>query len=235
MSSLDDVDLMNGEIESTDARQQRFSAIELLFAITAMFVLFPLIENLQAGALIESILLSIVLVSAVLAISAERRVFIIAALLAVPTLIARWIHLVRPTILPPEVFLIGGVLLVVFIIANLLRFVLRAPFVTTEVLCASLSVYLLLALAWTLGYWLVAELVPDAFAFNASVKGEMSIKGFDGLYFSIVTLSTLGYGDISPVAKVARMLAAMEAITGPLYLAVLIARLVAMRATPKSL
>ena len=96
MSSLDDVDLMNGEIESTDARQQRFSAIELLFAITAMFVLFPLIENLQAGALIESILLSIVLVSAVLAISAERRVFIIAALLAAEPGLHHRRHLLQP-------------------------------------------------------------------------------------------------------------------------------------------
>ena len=60
------------------------------------------------------------------------------------------------------------------------------------------------------------------------------MKGFNGLYFSFITLSTVGYGDITPVSKVARMLAAMEAITGLLYVAVLIARLVAIQATPKS-
>ena len=52
-------------------------------------------------------------------------------------------------------------------------------------------------------------------------------------YFSFITLTTVGYGDIAPVAKVARMLAVMEAITGVLYMAVLISRLVgAYSSTP---
>ena len=214
--------------------QSRFSAIELLIAITAMFILFPFIEPLRSATLIESILITIVLVSAVLAVSGRRQVLIIAAILALPTLLARWIHYFRPDFLPPEVFLVGATAVVVFVIANLLRFVLTAPSASTEVLCAGISAYLLLGLAWTFAYWLVAELIPDAFAFNASIKGEMSIKGVDGLYFSLITLTTLGYGDISPVSKVARMLAAMEAVTGPLYLAVLIAHLVAVRAAPKA-
>src|SRR5262249_1456522 len=190
---------------------------------------------LRSGVLIESILFTIVLLSAIMAISGEVRILITGALLGLPTVIARWLTYSRPDVVPPELFLVGGIIFVVFVIANLLRFVMTAPSVTMEVLCAGISAYLLLALAWMFAYWLVAEIVPDAFAFNASLKGEMSIKGFDGLYFSIVTLTTLGYGDISPVSKVARMLAAMEAITGPLYLAVLIARLVALRPAPKSL
>ena len=104
----------------------------------------------------------------------------------------------------------------------------------TEVLCASISAYLLLGLLWTLGYWLIAELIPDAFAFNASTVADRSMKGLNGLYFSFITLSTVGYGDITPVSKVARMLAAAEATTGLLYVAVLIARLVALHATRKS-
>ncbi len=60
------------------------------------------------------------------------------------------------------------------------------------------------------------------------------MSGFTGFYFSFVTLSTVGYGDITPVSKVARMLAAMEAMTGLLYVAVLIARLVSLYSSPKS-
>ena len=220
--------------ENTGVRQGRFSSIELLCAITAMFVIFPFVEPLRSGALIESILLTVVLISAVLAVASRKRVLIVAAVLALPTLLARWVHHFRPDLIPPEIFLVGAIAVVVLVIASLLRFVMAAPAVNMEVLCAGISAYLLLAVAWTFGYWLVTELVPDAFAFNASIKGEMSIKGVDGLYFSLVTLSTLGYGDISPVSKVARMLAGMEAITGPLYLAVLIARLVALRAVPRS-
>jgi voltage-gated potassium channel Kch len=220
-------------VESTEVRRRRYSGIELLIAIVALFVFYPFIENLRSAGLIESILLTIVLISAIVTISAEKSVLVIAIILAVPTLVGRWINYGHPHSLSAEIYLISAIVFVVFIIANLMRYILTAPEITVEVICESLCVYLLLALAWTFAYWLVAEIVPDAFAFNASIKGTMTIKGFDGLYFSIVTLSTLGYGDISPVAKAARMLAGMEALCGPLYMAVLIARLVATRAVPK--
>jgi hypothetical protein len=213
---------------------RRFSAIELLVALVALFVSFPFIESLPSGALIESILLTVVLVSALLAIATRRRILIVAALLSLPALIGRWLNHYRPDLVPPEVFLIGGIVFVLFVVGNLLRFVLNAPSVNTEVLCASISAYLLLGLLWTLGYWLIAALIPDAFAFNASTVADRSMKGLNGLYFSFITLSTVGYGDITPVSKVARMLAAAEATTGLLYVAVLIARLVALHATRKS-
>jgi hypothetical protein len=227
---------MNGtlQFELTNPLLRRFSAIELLVILAALLVSFPFFDTLRANGLIESILLTLVLISAVLAIARGRRTVIIATLLAVPTLAARWINHYRPDLVSAEIFLIGGILFVVFVIANLLRFVLKAPSVNTEVLCASISAYLLLGLLWTFGYWLVAEIIPDAFAFNSSTAVDSSMKGFNGLYFSFITLSTVGYGDITPVSKVARMLAAMEAITGLLYVAVLIARLVAIQATPKS-
>jgi hypothetical protein len=60
------------------------------------------------------------------------------------------------------------------------------------------------------------------------------MQGFNAFYFSFVTLSTVGYGDITPVSKVARMLAALEAMTGLLYVAVLIARLVSLYSAPGS-
>ncbi|PYL60471.1 MAG: hypothetical protein DMF31_04465 [Verrucomicrobia bacterium] len=108
------------------------------------------------------------------------------------------------------------------------------PPVTSEVLCASISAYLMLGLIWTLAYWLVDRLTPGgAFSFNTNT-GEHSINGFTGFYFSFITLSTAGYGDITPVSKIARWLAAMEAMTGLLYVAVLIARLVSLYSTPKS-
>jgi hypothetical protein len=80
----------------------------------------------------------------------------------------------------------------------------------------------------------VAAISPTAFAFNTTTGAKESMHGFNAFYFSFVTLSTVGYGDITPVSKVARMLAAMEAMTGLLYVAVLIARLVALYSSPKS-
>src|SRR5262245_6222859 len=108
-----------------------------------MFVLFPFVEHLRSAALIESILLTIVLISAVVAVASDKRVLIVALVLAVPTLLARWVHHFRPDLLPPEIFLVGGIALVVLVIASLLRFVMTASSVSTEVLSAGISAYLL--------------------------------------------------------------------------------------------
>src|SRR6266576_1203656 len=215
-------------------RFHRFSTVELLIALALLFFFFPFVEEVKCGDIIVSILLSLVLLSAVLAVADRKRVLVIAVALAVPAIAGRWISHFRPDLVPPPVFLTAGLVLIAFVVANLLRFVLRAPSVNVEVLCASISAFLMLGLLWTVAYWLVDQLDPGAFAFNTN-EGRQSISGFNAFYFSFVTLSTVGYGDITPVSKVARMLAAMEAMTGLLYVAVLIARLVALYSTPKSL
>jgi hypothetical protein len=131
-------------------------------------------------------------------------------------------------LIPTEVFLVTGLLFIIYVVAHLLGFILRAPRVNSEVLCAGISTYLLLGLSWSFAYLLVAQLAPAAFFLNNGTTTGHSLQGADAFYFSLVTLSTVGYGDIIPVSNVARMLAAMEAITGSLFVAVLIARLVAL-------
>ena len=114
-------------------------------------------------------------------------------------------------------------------------YLLRSTRVTAEVLFAAVSVYLLLALLWAVFYALVDMAWPHAFATAQSLQKENVF-----LYFSIVTQSTLGYGDIVPVHRVARLLASVQAIVGQIYLTVLVAALVGMhiserlRGTPKS-
>jgi hypothetical protein len=87
-------------------------------------------------------------------------------------------------------------------------------------------VYLLLGMVWAQAYVLVAQITPDAFQFPVAEHSERHIGGFKAFYFSFSTLTTAGFGDITPVSKVARTLAIMEAVTGNLYLAILISRLV---------
>ena len=212
----------------------RFSAVELLVALALLFLFFPFVEEVKGGDIIVSILLSLVLLSAVLAVADRKGVFFIALVLAIPAIGGRWISHFRPDLVPPPVFLVAGLALIAFVVANLLRFILRAPSVNTEVLCASISAYLMLGLLWTVAYWLVAKMNPNAFAFNPAGGTQQTMAGFDAFYFSFITLSTVGYGDITPVSKIARWLAAAEAMTGLLYVTVLIARLVSLYSTPKS-
>jgi hypothetical protein len=212
----------------------RFSTVELLVALVLLFLFFPFVEEVKGGDIIISILLSLVLLSAVLAVADRKGVFFIALVLAIPAIVGRWISHFRPDLVPPPVFLVAGLALIAFVVANLLRFVLRAPSVNTEVLCASISAYLMLGLLWTVAYWLVAQVTPNAFAFNTNTGTKETMVGFNAFYFSFITLSTVGYGDIAPVSRIARWLAATEAMTGLLYVTVLIARLVSLYSTPKS-
>src|SRR5437762_4017130 len=213
---------------------RRVSTVELLVALALLLFFFPFVEEVKGGDIIVSILLSLVLLCAVLAVADRKRVFFIALVLAVPAIVGRWISHFRPDLVPPPVFLTPGLILIAFVVANLLLFVLRAPSVNVEVLCASISAYLMLGLLWTVAYWLVAQVTPNAFAFNTATGTKETMAGFNAFYFSFITLSTVGYGDITPLSRIARWLAATEAMTGLLYVTVLIARLVSLYSAPKS-
>ena len=214
-------------------RFRRFSTVQLLIALAVLLIAAPFVEELEGGHLILSVLFSLVLVAAVFAVANRKLSLAIALVLAVPAITLRWINHFRPDLIHPAVFLVCALVLLAFVIGHLLHFVLRAPMVNVEVLCASISAYLMLGLMWTVAYWLVDQVTPGgAFSFNTN-GGTQSINGFTGFYFSFITLSTVGYGDITPVSRAARSLAAMEAITGLLYVAVLIARLVSLYSSAK--
>jgi len=210
----------------------RFSAVEMLIALVLLFVATPFIEDLPGGELIEAILLSLFFLSAVLAVGGRGRMLLLAAVLAIPAVVGKWMNNLQPRVFPPAIFLVSGMVFLVFVIVNILRFVLRTRRVNGEVLCASVSAYLSLGLLWALAYRLAASTTPTAFAVNVPQTANQSMSGFTAFYFSFTTLTTLGYGDITPVSPVARMLAVMESMTGTLYVAVLIARLVALYSTP---
>lgn len=109
-----------------------------------------------------------------------------------------------------------------------LRYALTSVPVDGDHLMAALSAYLLVGVFWGAIYVAVEEGIPGSLlAAGARFPQGMSLP--DGIYFSFVTLATLGYGDITPVTPVARGLAIFEAIIGQFYLAVLVARLVGLR------
>jgi len=87
----------------------------------------------------------------------------------------------------------------------------------------AVAAYLLLGLVWAAAYALVAALHPGAFASNVSLQQDRSF-----VYFSFVTLTTVGFGDVTPVHSTARSLVVLEALTGQLYPAVLLARIVTL-------
>jgi Ion channel len=207
---------------------RRFSAIEFFVVLVLWLMSSPFVWPLAYGQLIESVLATLVLLSAVLAVGGRRRTLIAAILLVIPALVAKWLHHWRPDLVPPEIFSAAGIVFVGFVAVHLLRFVLRATRVDTEVLCAGVSIYLLAGVLWAFAYILVAQVFPGAFVFTVGPASGRVMHGLEAMYFSFVTLSTLGYGDVIPTSNVTRMLATAEATTGMFYMTVLIARLVSL-------
>lgn len=207
---------------------QRYSSVELLASLILLFAFTPFVEDHRNGNLIEAGLLTLAFILALLAVGSRRRTFIVSVALLVPALASTWFHHLHPQQMAPPLHHAFGLLFIAFVVMQLLRFVLRAPRVEAEVLCAAVSAYLMIGLFWTLTYVIVAELSPNAFAFSTGPEATRTMSDFNAFYFSFATLSTVGYGDISPVSNVARTLAVLESITGMFYVTMLIARLVSM-------
>jgi hypothetical protein len=126
-------------------------------------------------------------------------------------------------------WLVGGV--VVFV-------AIKTHAVTLDSIFEAISAYLLFGLAWALSYWAIHTMSPEAFLFpvepGAAIgEGSGKVTGFSQfVYYSFVTMSTLGYGDITPTGRITRTLALMQSITGQFYVAVVIAWLVSALPRP---
>ena len=218
----------------------RTSVAQFLGALILLLLASPFMNELKHGLAIDSFLITLVLIAGVLAVGRSRRTLILAGILVFPAVTARWITHFRPDLLPPTVHNTAALVFIIFVEYQLLHFILRAPRVNSEVLCAGISGYLLLGIIWMSAYLLVSRLSPlnvahpelNPFAFTVGVTTPHPLSQFDAFYFSFITLTTVGYGDITPLSNGARTLAMTEAMTGTIYIAVLISRLVALYSSP---
>ena len=197
----------------------------LFYTLVFTVVASPAIASFGlSGALIES-LLAANLLAAVMPVNAGRgRSFLLAVMTAV--WLARpataWLgHPVLSAITLGTWTLIG-----LFAAAVALRFAMGGTKVDTEHLCAALSAYLLAGIYFGLLYWVLEQIRPG------TLIAATSISRTGAVYFSFVTLATLGYGDIVPRTDVARGLAFVEGVGGQLFLAVLVARLLSLYSRP---
>ncbi|MBZ0255336.1 hypothetical protein K8I31_04705 [bacterium] len=111
----------------------------------------------------------------------------------------------------------------------LLQYIITATEVTDDVLFAAASVYILLGIAWSIGFALLEYFQPGSFQISDALLNQYAVREWPLFaYYSFVTLTTVGYGDMTPISPLSQSMAILEALTGVFYMALIIARLVSM-------
>ena len=189
----------------------------LLLAHLALLLLSPLLESLFALRLLVNLCYTLVLVAAVHALADSRAQLVTAALLALPMLAAMWADRVVEISHLRNWGLAFGIIFVLYVQIVIIGHIARCRRIERDLLFGAIVVYLLMGLMWTFAFELLEGLTPGAFQFPENAIAE---DPYRFVYFSFVTLATLGYGDMIPATPLAGALTILEAVIAQMYLVV---------------
>jgi hypothetical protein len=198
----------------------------LLVALLALLLAYPFLDDSLPHRLIGGFLNIAILVAAAYAASGSRGTFLVAVLLAAPSFGLQVAHSLTNGTVVGELLFLTYAVFYGFTISHVLRYVLMPGEVTADKIYGAVAGYILTGLLWTSLYLFIDQLHPGSFSYNGLKNDATTPLAFpDLLYFSFVTLTTTGYGDVVPVTGHARSLAILEQLAGTFYIAILIARL----------
>ena len=196
----------------------------LLVSIVLFMILRPFVEDLVKLSFLMEIFVTAILLSGIYAVSEDRVTLIFALLTGLPALFTNWSFQLLKT---PSLLLIHHICAGLFFgVATIIiiRHLINQKVITVDLIWGAVCGYFLLGFMWGDIFSLLETLQPGSFNLGEGVPDIDSL-----IYFSFVTLATLGYGDIVPLTKQAQSLAIIETIMCQMYLAVNIAALVAIR------
>lgn len=205
------------------AKEQRYWI--LLFSLFGMYLIEPLFYfDLFIKNTIDTVFLIFLMLS-VFVISESKKSRSLSFILAIGLIAGHFLEMVFEN---ERAILLGtiacGILFFAHLVTTIGKEVFTSKNVNLNTISGSICIYILLSVIWTFLYDLVLIVDPHAFSFNLdSVHPHANFS-----YFSLVTLTTLGFGDITPVAPIAQSLTVLEALLGQIYLTVLVARLVGL-------
>jgi hypothetical protein len=195
----------------------------LFLLLLFIFVLVPTLNQGRTGAILVKIIYSVMLITGILSVVKHKISVLLAGIFAIIALFVNWLSEIEPTRATLIAHDFGAILFNFFFAIAILVKTFKPGEITFKRIQGSIVVYLLLGLVFAYTF--------QAIYFFAGASSYNNISGPDlktFLYFSFTTLTTVGYGDITPVHTLARSLANFEALIGQLYPAILIARLVSM-------
>ncbi|WP_432472863.1 potassium channel family protein [Amphritea sp. HPY] len=203
----------------------RYSFILLLSSLIFLLI-FPPYWQGEYKRLISNILLSVTMFSFLLLVIEKKWELTAAIALSIPAIFHNWSGFIYTGNYQSTTLITLNVLFYLFITFELLRYVMNEKVVDFNIISASISAYLLLGVVWAYIYTVIDLNSPGSIFESFSYTDSDTFLKY--LYFSYVTMTTLGYGDISPHTTIAQNWVILQAIIGQFYLAIIVARLVAI-------
>jgi hypothetical protein len=205
-----------------------------LFIIILGLFLAPFLDSMPVR-ILASLLFSLLMVAGVWDISQHPLSRFFAGAVACAAIVLRWMEHIAPS---PAIMiwssLVSLIFMVILTVVILSKVFSDTGTVTMQRVLGAIAAYLLLGLTWSVLYGLLVQLLPGAFSHTVTGAIFSADDRASITYFSFVTLTTVGYGDITPTHEITRMFAIMEALTGQLYPATLLARLVSLEVSHRS-
>jgi hypothetical protein len=203
--------------------RDRNHPIYLALSLLLLLIAQPIINVVPFAQCLILALFTLVLISAMLSVIADRKQFAVLCVLVLPLVMLTWLsRLVEVgfwAIVGANLMFVAFLL---YLIVLMLKRILAETVVTGNTLIRAVSIYLMLGIAWAFVYHALEWFDPQAISLL-----EADSPWADFAYFSFTTMTTLGYGDIVPLSPMARSLVMLQAVLGPLYLTILVAKLVA--------
>ena len=201
---------------------RNYRMFNFMCALVALLLLTAVLEGYHYAHSLLSTLGMIAFVAGGYAACTSQRSLVILIALAVPWILSEWFF-------PDSQIVYLSLFFFFYLIVLLVRMIVRATEITSNTLYCAVCVYLLLGIFWATLYGFVNELFPGSIFAGSLPDAHHHHKEINEfLYFSYTTLTTLGYGDITSITPVGRLIAVFEAMTGQLFLAFLVARLVSV-------
>lgn len=197
----------------------------LLLSLLALILVYPYCKGGGvAGRVILAALYSCVLIGGTYATGRSRKSLLTGIILAAVGISLQWSALIAGKVLYFQLAAVTFLVSLTLAVAMVLRYLLMKGPVTADKLHGALAGYIRIAFFWAIVYALLESLDPESFNLGQKQQAGNAVL-FPLLYFSFTTLTTVGYGDITPATDQARSLVMVEQVTGIFFVAVLIARL----------
>jgi hypothetical protein len=217
------------------AARNRIRFATLLGALVLVIAAPPLLGGYLLGLPLTRLTFSVLFFAGVYAVSRNRRVLVGGSVIGLFAFLSTWLATESEAVSIVIADHATDLAFIAFVGATILRTVVAHDEITSDTIYGGICVYLLIGLGWEAAYSIVEYLNPGSFAMggvplSALDTGETGPRSYPALvYYSFVTLTTLGYGDIVPTTPQARVLSTAEAVFGQLFVAIFIARLVGLQ------